>query len=232
MTTVYLVRHGHTANNKSLSYNGCLSNQPLNELGQKQAEALTEAFAELPLDAIYSSPLRRAMMTAEGVRGTRDMAIEEVYDLREMDMGDLDGVTFAEVREKHPDIWYNWHDDPEKLLMPNGESFFDVRARGAAAIAKLVRRNRGKSIAIVAHSTLFCLSMTRFLGLTLHDRYRLPYLTNAAYHTLLIEDDGSFRVAKFGEVGHLENGLLAHANPWGNAAEFAGTFVYEDFAGV
>ena len=231
MTTLYLIRHGQTDNNLIGSYNGCKSDQPLNALGLRQAAALTAPFAVHLPDVICASPLRRAIMTAEGVRGNRDMPIKTIYDIREMDMGDLDGVTFAETRERYAEIWHNWHEEPEKLQMPNGENFYNVQDRAAAAISQLVRENRGKKIAVVAHGALLALVMARFLGLSLRERYRVPYLTNASYHTLLIEDDGHFTVPVFRCVDHLTGDLLSTTLEPADAAGLSGKQFYADFGG-
>ncbi len=229
MTTVYLIRHGQTDNNLIGCYNGCKSDQPLNDLGKRQAAALTAPFAKILPDVIYASPLRRAVMTAEGVRGDRDMPITTVYDLREMDMGDLDGVTFAEAREKHAEIWHNWHEEPEKLRMPNGESFHETQARAVAAISKIVRENRGKKIAIVAHGSLLCLSMAHLLGLSLAQRYSVPYLMNTAYHELLIEDNGYFSVEAFRCCEHLVGDLMPTSPQEIDTTALSGRHFYPGF---
>lgn len=231
MTTLYLIRHGQTDNNHSACYNGCRSDQPLNERGLRQAAALTRAFSEHLPDVIYASPLRRAIMTAEGVRGDRDMPITTVYDLREMDMGDLDGVTFAEVREKHPELWHHWRDEPEKLQMPNGESYYDVQNRAAAAISQIVRENRGKRIAVVAHSVLIRLAVAKFLGFSVRIPHRALYLVNASYHTLSIEDDGHFTIPAFRRTDHFTGDLqVAGIEPIEDTA-LLGRHFYANFGG-
>ncbi|MBQ9802257.1 MAG: histidine phosphatase family protein [Clostridia bacterium] len=230
MTTLYLIRHGQTDNNLVGCYNGCKSNQPLNALGMRQAAALTAPFAKIRPDVIYASTLCRAVMTAEGVRGTREMPIHTVYELREMDMGDLDGVTFAETRANWPEIWHNWHEEPEKLQMPNGESFTDARLRAAAAISRIVRENRGKCIAVVAHGSLLSLAVSHFFGLPLAGRYEVPYLPNASYHSLAVEDDGHFSAIAFRCCDHLVGELLSSPLKEGNAAALSGRFFYPDFA--
>ncbi len=231
MTTVYLIRHGQTDNNLVGCYNGCKSNQPLNDLGKRQAAALTAPFSRLLPDVIYTSPLCRAVMTAEGVRGDRDMPITTVYDIREMDMGDLDGVTFAEAREKHAEIWHDWHEEPEKLRMPNGESFYEAQARAAAAISKIVRENRGKKIAIVAHGSILCLSMAHFFGLSLAQRYSVPYLMNTAYHVLSIEDNGYFSPIAFRCCEHLADDLMPTPPKNIDATALMGGHFYPGFEG-
>ena len=208
MTTLYLVRHGQTENNVKASFNGCHSDQPLDAMGVRQAASLTAAFADKPLDVIYASPLRRAVMTAEGVRGTRELPIQTVFDLREMDMGLLDGVTFEETKKNHAEVWYNWHSDPERLRMPEGESFLEAQTRVYAAVLEILRRERGKAVAVVAHGTVLSLLVTRLFGFSLAERRRVPYLHNAAYHELVFDDDGCFSPVRLRVIEHMSQELF------------------------
>ena len=211
MTTLYLVRHGQTDNNLHGSFNGCQTDQPLNETGKKQAYALRDAFADKPLDAIYSSPLVRAVMTAEGVRGTRDMPIHTVYDLREMDMGILDGVTFEKTKRDYAEVWHNWQKDPEKLRMPDGESFMEAQERAFAALLDILHRERGRAVAVVAHGTLISLLTAKLFGLPLIQRRRVPYLPNVGYHELSFDDKGYFSPVHLRVIAHIPEEL--HLSP-------------------
>ena len=211
MTTIYLVRHGQTDNNFKASFNGCRSNQPLNKMGIRQAATLTKEFANKPLDAIYASPLLRALMTAEGVRGTRDMPIVTVPDLREMDMGLLDGVTFEETERDHAEIWHNWKKEPEKLRMPEGESFTEVQDRAYAALLDILHRERGRAVAVVAHGTLLSLLTAKLFGFSLADRRQVPYLFNAAYHELLFDDEGFFSPVQLRVISHMTEEMFLSA---------------------
>jgi len=91
-TTLYFVRHGETDYNRNSIVQGRGVDAPLNERGRRQAEALARRFAAVPLDAIYASPLRRALETAEAVRRYHpDVPFFQVVDLEEMDWGELEG---------------------------------------------------------------------------------------------------------------------------------------------
>lgn len=208
MTTLYLVRHGQTDNNLQASFNGCHSNQPLNETGKLQAAALTGAFADKPLDVIYTSPLLRAVMTAEGVRGTRAVPLYTVDALHEMDMGILDGVSFEEVQRTHAEVWHNWKKEPEKLRMPGGESFAEAQTRVYGAVLEILRRERGRSVAIVAHGTLLSLLTAKLFGFSLADRRRVPYLLNAAYHELTFDDAGCFSPTDLRVISHMSSDMF------------------------
>lgn len=201
MTTLYLVRHGETDNNKAACFNGSKTDQPLNGRGLAQAASLAAPFAEILPDVIFSSPLRRAVGTAEGLRGTLSVPIETVEGLREMDMGAYDGVSFAEVRVRDPELMANWN--RADVQMPGGECFSKVQERVFHTIVGLVAKNRGKTLAVVAHGTLLQLFFMRLWQVPWQEKSTLPILHNAGYATLQIADDGHVTLLCYDEIGHL-----------------------------
>ena len=209
MTTLYLIRHGETDNNLKAHFNGQKANQPLKEKGCAQAACLAAPFAEIKPDVILASPLRRAMATAEGLRGDLPLVIEPAPDLLEMDMGIYDGVSFEEVWRIAPFIMENWaKGDPALVQMPEGENFTDAQNRVTAALVRIVREYRGKTVAAVAHGTLFQLFFLRLFGLPLKEKWRIPVLHNTGYGGLGIEDDGSVRVLCYDAMAHLSEDQL------------------------
>ena len=121
MTRLYLVRHGETdANRDGLALGR--ANVLLNERGVWQAGRLRERLEDEPFAAVYSSPLSRTRKTAEMIAADREIDVTTDEALVEMDVGELDGLTFAEVRERHPNLLQRWvsADGPEERL-PGGE---------------------------------------------------------------------------------------------------------------
>ena len=207
MTTLYLVRHGETDNNKQACFNGSKTNQPLNERGRAQAACLSVPFAKIAPDAIFSSPLSRAVGTAEGLRGELSIPVVAVEALREMDMGVYDGVSFREARARDPQLMASWNS--ADVQMPGGECFSHVQARVHAAVARIVAENRGKTLALVAHGTLLQLFLMRLWQIPWQDKQRLPILHNAGYACLQIADDGYVTLLSYDELGHLSSLLAA-----------------------
>ena len=204
MTTVYLIRHGQTDTNIFDGINGSASNQPLNATGLAMAANLTPVFASVPLDAIYASDLIRAVQTAEGVRGTRDMEIRIEPNLQEMDFGLMDGMSGIEAKRAFPKEFRTWARQPEKFHPPGShEGWKDFQVRLVKAFLKIVRENRGKRIAIVGHGAAFSVLTAKLLGLSLHDYRLAPMLSNGAYRVLQIEDDGHFFIDAFEHCEHL-----------------------------
>ena len=203
MTTLYLVRHGQTDNNIIDCFNGTRSDQPLNATGMEMAAALTTAFADVRLDAIYASPLVRAYQTAEGVRGVREMEIVTDPDLMEMPFGAWDGLTYKQAKARDPKLIKVWRRDfahfraPEEQERPG-----DVATRMFRSILRIVRAHRGGTVAIATHGLAMHLYMTRLLRCPIEQYKRFPGFYNAAWIKLEIEDDGHFCIQGWGKREH------------------------------
>lgn len=107
MTTLLLVRHGETDWNAERRYQGH-ADVPLNARGREQAEALAEQLAGEDLDAIYSSDLSRARVTAEVVAARLGIPVVVDPDLREVDVGPVEGLTFEEAQ-----VFDGWQGEPK-----------------------------------------------------------------------------------------------------------------------
>ena len=206
MTRIYLVRHGQTENNTHDGFNGCVSDQPLNKTGETMVARLTPVLAHVQLDAIYTSPLRRAVQTAEAVRGTREMELRLDPRLRETDFGRMDGMNWKEAKAKYPEACREWGRHPERFCAPGAvEGVREVSARVMSAFLQILRENRGKTVAIVAHGMVFALLTSKLVGYSVHDYRRTPMINNAAYRVLQIEDDGHLFINEWEHNAHLED---------------------------
>lgn len=203
MTTLYLIRHGQTDNNIYGGFNGTRSNQPLNATGRKMAAALTPAFADIPLDAIYTSPLKRAMATAEGVRGGRQIPMIIDPDIREIDFGVWDGTAYLDSKRKYPQEMRRWHRDLAHFIAPGGsESAHDVSVRMFRAVLRILRAHRGGTVALVSHGCALDFWLTHALGMPIQSFHKIAGLYNTAYGVVEIEDDGHFTVKEWNKREH------------------------------
>lgn len=150
-TTVYLTRHGQTEWNLERRLQG-RGNSPLTEAGIERAKELRDRIKDIHIDYIYSSPIERALDTANIIKG--DKSIEVITDdgLMEMCFGDYEGRKTDEVMAENPEwnIDLIMHGDV-KLCAPNGENLESVRARVAETMDRIIEKKRGKSILIVTH---------------------------------------------------------------------------------
>ena len=150
MTTIYLLRHGALAAGSRDRFIGQLD-LPLAPDGIAQAEALGEALRERPIDAIYCSDLTRSQQTALIIVSQTLIPIEVRSALREISLGDWEGLSRREVAARFPEDYAARGDDLENYRVAGGESFADCRQRVLAAWEEIVRGN-GQNIVIVGHA--------------------------------------------------------------------------------
>ena len=150
-TVIYLTRHGQTLWNIEKRLQG-RGNSPLTGEGIERAKELRDRIKDIHIDVIYSSPIERALTTANIIKG--DKSIEVITDdgLMEMCFGDYEGKITDEVMKENP----NWDislimKGNTELTAPNGENLAEVRDRVARSMNKIIEENRGKTILIVAH---------------------------------------------------------------------------------
>lgn len=139
MTTILLARHGETDWNRESRWQGW-ANPPLNDTGRAQARALARQLADVTLDAVYASDLRRAFETAEIVAQPHNVPVVADPGLREIDVGSWSGLTQDEVKSRYPDG-----------TRPDGESRTEHAGRVLAAVERIARRHPGARILLVTH---------------------------------------------------------------------------------
>ena len=150
-TATVLLRHGQTSMSVQKRYAG-RSDVPLTDTGVRQAVAAAKRLAPAGIDLIVSSPLQRAMRTAEWVAGVTGVPVVADEDFRETDFGAWEGLTFAEVKERWPSEVTTWLTDP-MVAPPGGESFAEVSERVTAALHRVLAGRAGQTVLIVSHVT-------------------------------------------------------------------------------
>ncbi|HET8798520.1 MAG TPA: histidine phosphatase family protein [Thermoanaerobaculia bacterium] len=156
---IILVRHGQTVHNVAGIAQGW-SDSDLSELGREQVQALARRVALLRPTALYSSPLGRALSTAEVIREATGLEIIANEDFREMNYGRWEGCSFLEVRQTDEEIYRRWIVDGE-MPCPEGESHMDVQRRMLRGIASVTTERP----LIVSHGTALRIAATALLGL-------------------------------------------------------------------
>jgi len=153
-TTLILLRHGMTASTKARLFSGSGGTDPgLDDDGRDQAVRAARWLARRGgVDAIVTSPLRRARETADVAAAELGLEIGLVDDLAEAAFGDWDGLTFAEVDERWPEELAAWLEDTG-APPPGGESYDDVATRARAALDELLAAYAGRTVLAVSHVT-------------------------------------------------------------------------------
>ena len=150
-TVIYLTRHGQTMWNIEKRLQG-RGHSPLTEDGIERAKELRERVKDIKLDVIYSSPIERALTTANIIKGDKNVEVVTDDGLREMCFGDYEGKITDEVMKENP----NWDislimKGNTELVAPNGENLAEVRERVAKAMDSIIEENKGKTVLVVAH---------------------------------------------------------------------------------
>jgi broad specificity phosphatase PhoE len=139
-----LVRHGATEWNQQRRVQG-LSNLGLNETGKRQAEALAQALKDINVLAIYCSPLRRAQETALAISRFHQVKVVTLDGLKELDVGEVDGMTYDEMKTSHNEFFTRWMVDFTSVRLPGGGFVPELRDQCCAAIQGIVKENQPKS---------------------------------------------------------------------------------------
>jgi len=137
-----LVRHGETHWNKDGLVQGGDSDIELNDTGLEQARKLAAFLKNEPIIAILSSPLRRAVATAEVIAGHHHLAVEIDQGLKELRVGDLEGISISDLRTTFSQFLLQWWQDGEAMKLPNGESLVDLQQRAWKVIERLLEKNK------------------------------------------------------------------------------------------
>ena len=175
-TTLVLVRHGVTKHTSAKKFSGGLGgdNPPLSEEGLAQARAAADWLAGLGdrVDTVVASPVRRTRETAEVVADALGLPVEVEPGFAEMEFGDWDGLTFAEVAEQDPEgleAWLGSLDVPP----PGGESFREVEKRVLGGLGRVLEQHPGRTVVVVSHVTPIKTLVAHTMGAPLDAVFRM-----------------------------------------------------------
>jgi broad specificity phosphatase PhoE len=161
---LFVVRHGETAWSRERRFAGH-RDVPLGEEGACQFQAVARHFQDVPLAAVYASPLERARASAELVAKPHRLEVRVDPDVREMGFGPWEGLTRDEVAARFPEAWARWGEAPHRLALEGMEALGAVGARARAAVARLQAAHAGQAVALVTHAIVSRLVVLEALGL-------------------------------------------------------------------
>ena len=187
---ILLVRHGATDWNLQGRCQGS-TDRDLSEVGLRQAEQIASLLGTEDIHAIYSSHLRRARQTAEYISQPHNLPVLIEEDIRELDHGELEGLTFNEIKENYADFLLRWRSEPAELRVPGGERLVDVAARAWNRLNHIVQRHSDEErILIVSHNFPILGIICQVSGTDLN-QYRTIHLDPCGI-TRLAYDDGNW----------------------------------------
>jgi len=163
MTEIFIIRHGETEWNVGEVFRGRID-IGLNETGIKQAELLAEYLSKIKIEAIYSSPLQRALRTAQIIAQPHNLDVNIATGLIDFDYGQWQGLSHQEVRDKYKELYALWTKHPEQVRMPAGESLDEVRKRARDVVNSIIARYKRK-VVLVSHRVVNKVLICALLGL-------------------------------------------------------------------
>ncbi|MFE1339679.1 bifunctional RNase H/acid phosphatase [Streptomyces sp. NPDC058733] len=202
--TFVLLRHGETPLTPQKRFSGSGGTDPaLSDIGREQAERVAEALARRgTIQHIVASPLARTRETAGIVAARLGLEVTVEDGLRETDFGAWEGLTFAEVRERHPDDLNAWLASPQVAPTGGGESFADTAVRIAATRDKLTAAYAGRTVLLVTHVTPIKTLIQLALGAPSEALFRME-LSAASLSVVAYYADGNASVRLFNDTSHL-----------------------------
>ncbi len=184
MPTVYLIRHGMNDYAKKQRLAGRLPGVHLNEEGHAEVAALAEALKSIPLKAVYSSPLDRAVETAQILAKPHGLRVEKRPNLIETALGEWEGQSVRRLRRDKR--WKQLQENPAKFRFPAGEWMVEQQARLVTEVETLCARHQAKDhIAMVGHADPLKLVIAHYIGLPL-DLFQRLTVDTASVSTLIV----------------------------------------------
>ena len=172
MAKLYLIRHGETDYNNELRFQGQID-IPLNQKGIEQAEKVAEFLKDVPLQAIYSSSLQRALTTAEIIGRAKGIEPQATDALREMSFGIWENMNSKDIQKKYAKEWKDFFAKPASTKIPQGESMSDVQKRAYPVVQQILDEHPEGDVAFVAHGGIIRVLICTMLGLDLDRSWHL-----------------------------------------------------------
>ncbi|MBQ8748004.1 MAG: histidine phosphatase family protein [Clostridia bacterium] len=205
MTVLYFIRHGESEANREKRFAGNYD-VDLTELGYSQAAHIPSAFADVHVDAIFASDLKRAYQTAVPLAASRGLEIIKAPDFREIFAGAWEGALFDEIMKKHSAAYAVWKTDIGRAVCTDGESVAHLAERVLAAAERIAREYDGKTVVIATHATPIRALATLWSAGDLAAMKDTAWVPNASVTRVSFEN-GIFTLEEIGCTEHLD-GLL------------------------
>ena len=203
-THVVIIRHGQSQGNAEGRFGGH-TDTPLSPLGRRQAEATARALASENFAAIYSSDLPRAIETATPLARLTRATLETTEALRERSVGVMEGLTFEEAAEQHPEQYQALlRRDFEHVLL-GGESYRQTLDRASRKLDEAIEQHKGGRIAIFAHTGTICILILHLMGALDAPELKPVWIAtaNCGIARFDLRDDGFVRVLAINDTRHL-----------------------------
>ncbi len=200
------VRHGQSTWNSEHRIQGQLD-PPLSEEGRRQAERVGRRLARRRLAGFYSSDLKRAFETAQAIRATTGLEPEPMPGLREIYLGEWEGLRTEEVAQRYPEIWAKWSfEGGDWDIVPGGEGAALFEKRVAAAVDAILERHQHGDVLVVTHGGVIQMTLNRVVGRA--SRGLFPFKIQNASITVIEKRRGNLIIGGVNDTSHLDPALV------------------------
>jgi len=195
-----MIRHGESTWNFEHRIQG-QSDPPLSDEGRRQAQALALRLQGWAFADFYSSDLKRALETAEPIAAGNGVDPQPMPELREIYLGEWEGLRSEEIARRYPVAWQHWTSEPDWDLVPGGEGAAPFESRVAAAVDMLFSRHEQGDVLVVTHGGVIQTALGRILGRP--TRGLFVFRIQNASITLIEKRDGKFVIGGVNDTGGL-----------------------------
>jgi probable phosphoglycerate mutase len=203
-TRLYLIRHGQSGGNAEGRFGGH-GPTALSNLGIEQAAKTARQLAKEGIDVIYSSDLHRAVQTAEPLAEMLKLEVQTSAELRERHVGVLEGLTFDESKEQHPDDYFALVNRNINHVISGGESYRHLLKRITEKLHEILRTHQNQRIAIFTHTGVICFMTLHLMGAIHRNTRQTPWLitSNCGINRFEIRGRRNVRVLALNDTRHL-----------------------------
>ena len=201
MTKLYIIRHAEAEGNLYRRVHGHYDSR-ITDMGHEQLEALQLRFSQIPIDAVYSSDLQRAVTTARAISVPRGLEIQTTPRLREVNMGHWEDSTWARLEREDLEQLQNFSRNPGRWDIGSNEKFEALKARLVSVVSEIAARHPGETVAIVSHGNAIRTLLTHVLNLPSERFGESAHCDNAGV-SLLEVDEGGMRIVFMNDNSHI-----------------------------
>lgn len=209
VTKIILVRHCQSEGNAQNRFQGRVD-APASPDGRKQAELVGLRFRNETLQAIYSSPLSRAVTTAQAIAQYHPLELTLLDALAEIDVGELENMPLDQVASQYPALAYQWSKTPDLCVFPGGESLAQVYSRVSGVLEQLRERHEGETVVLVTHGGVIRTLLAYVRGSI--EKLREATVSANTSVTVVEHDEKGYRIALLNDITHLPKTLCAFTN--------------------
>lgn len=207
---ILLVRHGQSTWNRDHRIQGQLD-PPLSDEGRRQASLVGSRLSGRTFSGFYASDLKRAFETAEVIGRAVGIVPQPMPALREIFLGEWEGLRTEEIAERFPQAWACWVEQPDWDCVPGGEGAAAFDARVGAAVEEILERHPHGDVLVVTHGGVIQIALHRIVGRP--SRGLFPFKIQNASMSIIERRDARMVIGGVNDTGHLEPALIHEVGP-------------------